>query len=76
MSNDSGIILGAMLFVALFIYILWPEKHAIAQRQKTRLDLISVVAAMMTSCLRPHPLAPWWSVLASVLRCCSRSWRS
>jgi hypothetical protein len=40
MSNDSGIILGAVLFVALFIYILWPEKHAIAQRQKTRLDFL------------------------------------
>ena len=31
---------------------------------------------MMTSCLRPHRLAPLVCALTSVLRCCSRSWRS
>ena len=31
---------------------------------------------MMTSCLRPHRLAPLVWALISVLRCCSRSWRS
>ena len=31
---------------------------------------------MMTSCLRPHRLAPLVCALISVLRCCSRSWRS
>ena len=30
----------------------------------------------MTSCPRPHLLAPRRCVLTSVLRCCSRSWRS
>ena len=40
MSNDAGIILGAVLFVVLFLYILWPEKHVAVQRQKTRLDFL------------------------------------
>jgi hypothetical protein len=52
MSNDSGIILGAMLFVALFIYILWPEKHAIAQRQKTRLDFLEELKEQIYTNLR------------------------
>jgi hypothetical protein len=40
MSNDTGVILGAVLFVILFLYILWPEKHVAVQRQKTRLDFL------------------------------------
>jgi len=40
MSNDAGIIAGAVLFVLLFLYILWPEKHVAVQRQKTRLDFL------------------------------------
>lgn len=41
MSNDAGIIAGAVLFVILFLYILWPEKQVAAQRQKTRLDFLA-----------------------------------
>jgi hypothetical protein len=40
MSNDTGLVLGAVLFVILFLYILWPEKHVAVQRQKTRLDFL------------------------------------
>ena len=40
MSNDAGFILGFVLFILLFVYILWPEKHLTAQRQKTRLDFL------------------------------------
>ena len=40
MSNDAGMILGFVLFILLFGYILWPEKHLTAQRQKTRLDFL------------------------------------
>jgi len=40
MSSDTGIILGVVLFVALIAYTFWPEKHAVVQRQKTRLDFL------------------------------------
>lgn len=40
MSNDTGIILGCILAIALFAYTFWPEKHAAVQRQKTRLDFL------------------------------------
>ncbi len=40
MSSDTGIILGGVLALALFLYAFWPEKHAIVQRQKTRLDFL------------------------------------
>lgn len=40
MSNDSGLILGAVLFVVIFLYVIWPEKHMTIQRQKTRLDFL------------------------------------
>jgi hypothetical protein len=40
MSSDAGMILGAVLAVGLFVFTFWPEKHAAAQRQKTRLDFL------------------------------------
>ena len=40
MSNDAGIILGCLLALVLFAYTFWPEKHAAAQREKTRLDFL------------------------------------
>ena len=40
MSSNTGIIVGCLLALALFAYTFWPEKHAAAQRQKTRLDFL------------------------------------
>jgi hypothetical protein len=40
MSNDTGIILGGVLALALFVYTFWPEKFAAAQKEKTRLDFL------------------------------------
>ncbi len=40
MTPTDGLIAGAVLFVALFVYILWPEKIVVAQREKTRLDFL------------------------------------
>lgn len=40
MSQTAGVILGALLFLALFVYILWPEKTIVVQREKTRLDFL------------------------------------
>lgn len=40
MSNETGFILGCVLFLILFVYVLWPEKHIAVQRQKTRLDFL------------------------------------
>jgi cbb3-type cytochrome oxidase subunit 3 len=51
-STDAGIILGCVLFIALFLYILWPEKHAIAQRQKTRLDFLEELKEQIYTNLR------------------------
>jgi hypothetical protein len=52
MGSDSGVILGCVLFVVLFLYILWPEKHAIAQRQKTRLDFLEELKEQIYTNLR------------------------
>jgi hypothetical protein len=52
MSNDAGIILGCVLFIVLFVYILWPEKHLIAQRQKTRLDFLEELKEQLYTNLR------------------------
>lgn len=40
MSPTAGVILGAVLFLVLFVYILWPEKTIVVQREKTRLDFL------------------------------------
>uniref|UniRef100_E6QIC7 Uncharacterized protein n=1 Tax=mine drainage metagenome TaxID=410659 RepID=E6QIC7_9ZZZZ len=40
MSQTAGVILGAVLFLVLFVYILWPEKTIVVQREKTRLDFL------------------------------------
>ena len=40
MSNTMGLIWGCVLFLILFIYVLWPEKQIVQQRQKTRLDFL------------------------------------
>jgi len=40
MSQSMGMILGAVLAIALFIYTFWPENVFAAQREKTRLDYL------------------------------------
>ncbi len=40
MTPTTGMLAGAVLFVVLFVYILWPEKMILAQREKTRLDFL------------------------------------
>jgi hypothetical protein len=41
MSSDAGVILGIVLFLVLFLYILWPDKSAAVQREKTRLEFLA-----------------------------------
>lgn len=40
MTATDGLIAGAILFLALFVYILWPEKVIVRQPEKTRLDFL------------------------------------
>ncbi len=40
MTSTDGLIAGAVLFLALFVYILWPEKVIVRQPDKTRLDFL------------------------------------
>jgi hypothetical protein len=40
MSNSLGLIAGALLALALFIYTFWPENVFASQREKTRLDYL------------------------------------
>jgi hypothetical protein len=40
MSSSAGMIVGAVLALALFLFTFWPEKNAAVQRQKTRLDFL------------------------------------
>ncbi len=52
MTPTDGLIAGAVLFVALFVYILWPEKIVVAQREKTRLDFLEEWKEQMYANLR------------------------
>ncbi|WP_263358250.1 hypothetical protein [Acidicapsa ligni] len=52
MSSDAGVILGIVLFLALFLYILWPEKSAAVQREKTRLDFLEELKDQIYANLR------------------------
>ena len=40
MSDTWGLIAGAILLVAAFVYTFWPENSFASQRQKTRLDYL------------------------------------
>jgi len=40
MTETQGLLAGALLLVALFLYTFWPENSFAAQRQKTRLDYL------------------------------------
>jgi len=40
MTESLGLILGAILAIALFFYTFWPESASASQREKTRLDYL------------------------------------
>ena len=40
MTESMGMICGAVLAIALFVYTFWPENVFAAQREKTRLDYL------------------------------------
>ncbi len=52
MSSESGLILGAVLFLVLLVYILWPDRNAAVQRQKTRLDFLEELKEQIYTNLR------------------------
>jgi len=52
MSSSDGLIAGAVLAVALFLYAFWPEKNAAVQRQKTRLDFLEELKEQIYANLR------------------------
>jgi len=39
-TESLGLILGAILAIALFFYTFWPENASASQREKTRLDYL------------------------------------
>lgn len=51
-STDPGILCGALLFVLLFLYVIWPEKNAAVQREKTRLDFLEELKEQIYANLR------------------------
>ncbi|HKF46894.1 MAG TPA: hypothetical protein VKB38_06010 [Terracidiphilus sp.] len=40
MTETTGLIAGALLLVALFLYTFWPENAFASQKEKTRLDFL------------------------------------
>jgi len=52
MSNETGIIYGVGLFLVLLLYILWPDRNAAVQRQKTRLDFLEELKEQIYTNLR------------------------
>ncbi|HWG21234.1 MAG TPA: hypothetical protein VG225_11955 [Terracidiphilus sp.] len=40
MTETSGLLAGALLLFALFLYTFWPENVFASQREKTRLDYL------------------------------------
>jgi len=40
MTPTQGLLMGALLLVALFLYTFWPENVFASQREKTRLDYL------------------------------------
>jgi type II secretory pathway component PulM len=52
MTTETGIIYGIGLLLVLMLYVLWPEKNAAAQRQKTRLDFLEELREQIYTNLR------------------------
>lgn len=40
MSEAQGLIAGALLLIALFLYTFWPDNAFASQKEKTRLDFL------------------------------------
>jgi hypothetical protein len=40
MTETMGLIAGALLLIAVFLYTFWPENAFASQREKTRLDFL------------------------------------
>lgn len=40
MTDSTGVVLGALLAIVLFVYTFWPENAFASQREKTRLDFL------------------------------------
>jgi hypothetical protein len=40
MTETQGLLMGAILLIALFLYTFWPENVFASQRDKTRLDYL------------------------------------
>ena len=40
MTQSQGLIVGALMMIAMFVYTFWPENVFARQREKTRLDYL------------------------------------
>ena len=40
MTPTLGLLMGALLLVALFVYTFWPDSNSASQREKTQLDYL------------------------------------
>ena len=52
MSSTTGLIVGCVMALALFLYAFWPEKNAAVQREKTRLDFLEELKEQIYANLR------------------------